>query len=112
MKRGDIWRINLDPSIGAEIRKTRPALILSVDAIGALPLRVVVPITEWKDKFAHATWLVRLEPDITNNLDKPSAADTFQVRSVSENRFVELLGTASSADMGRVEDALRIVLGL
>ena len=112
MKRGDIWRINLDPSIGAEIRKTRPALILSVDAIGSLPLRVVVPITGWKDKFAQATWLVRLEPDETNKLDKPSAADTFQVRSVSETRFVDLLGMVSAADMARVEDAVRIVLDL
>jgi len=112
MKRGEIWRINLDPSIGAEIRKTRPALILSVDAIGALPLRVVVPITGWKDKFTQATWLVHLEPDVTNNLDKPSAADAFQVRSVSETRFVDLLGTVSAADMARVEDAVRIVLGL
>jgi len=48
MKRGEIWRINLDPSIGAEIRKTRPALVVSIDAIGALPLRVVVPILAGK----------------------------------------------------------------
>jgi len=112
MNRGEIWRINLDPSIGAEIRKIRSALILSVDAIGSLPLRVVVSITGWKDKFAQATWLVRLEPDETNKLDKPSAADTFQVRSVSETRFVELIGMVSVADMARVEDAVRIVLGL
>lgn len=63
MNRAEIWRINLDPSVGAEIRKTRPALILSVDAIGALPLRVVVPITGWKERFSKAPWLVRLEPD-------------------------------------------------
>lgn len=112
MKRGEIWRINLDPFIGAEIRKTRPALILSVDAIGALPLRVVVPITGWNDKFAQATWLVRLEPDSNNNLDKPSAADAFQVRSVSEIRFVDLIGTVSAPDMARVEDAVRIVLNV
>ncbi len=112
MKRGEIWRINLDPSFGAEIRKTRPALILNIDAIGALPLRVVVPITGWKDKFAQATWLVRLEPDSTNNLDKPSAVDAFQVRSVSETRFVDLFGKISTADMARVEDAVRTVLGL
>jgi len=112
MKRGEIWRINLDPSIGAEIRKTRPALILSVDAIGALPLRVVVPITGWKDKFAQATWLVRIEPDSNNNLDKPSAADAFQVRSVSEIRFVDRFGKVSATDLVRVEDAVRTVLGL
>jgi mRNA interferase MazF len=112
MKRGEIWRINLDPSIGAEIRKTRPALIISADAIGALPLRVVMPITGWKDKFAQATWLVHLKPDSLNNLDKPSAADAFQVRSVPETRFVDLLGTVAAADIARVEEAVRIVLGL
>ena len=112
MKRGEIWRINLDPSIGAEIRKTRPALILSVDAIGSLPLRVVVPITGWKDKFTPATWLVRIEPDSANNLEKPSVADTFQMRSVSETRFVDLIGMVSATDMAQVEDAVRIMLGL
>jgi mRNA interferase MazF len=112
MKRHEIWRINLDPSIGAEIRKTRPALILSADAMGALPLRVIVPITGWKERFTNAPWLVRLEPDSANKLDKVSAADAFQVRSVSETRFVDKLGDISAADMTRVEDAVRIVLGL
>ena len=112
MKRGEIWRINLDPTRGAEIRKTRPALILSVDAIGVLPLRVVVPITGWKDTYVQATWLVRIEPDATNNLEKLSAADTFQVRSVSQTRFVDRIGTISAVDMGRVEEAVRTVTGL
>jgi len=112
MKRGEIWSINLDRSIGAEIRKTRPALVLNVDAIGALPLRVVVPITGWKDSFGQAPWLVRLEPDPINNLDKASAADAFQVRSVSETRFLDRRGSLAPADMARVEDAVRTVLGL
>jgi mRNA interferase MazF len=112
MKRGEIWSINLEPTIGAEIRKTRPALVLSVDAIGALPLRVVVPITGWKDRFVQAPWLVRLEPDSKNNLDKLSAADAFQVRSVSESRFLERRGSLPPSDMARVEDAVRIALGL
>ena len=112
MKRGEIWRINLDPTVGAEIRKTRPALILSIDAIGTLPLRVIVPITAWKDSYAQARWLVRLEPDSANNLDKVSAADTFQLRSVSEARFVDRYGTISPTDMTRIEEALRIVSGL
>jgi mRNA interferase MazF len=112
MKRGEIWRINLDPSVGAEIRKSRPALVVSIDAIGALPLRVIVPITGWKTQFAQAAWLIRLDPDSGNNLEKVSAADAFQLRSVSENRFLERLGHVSPADMARVEDAVRIVLGL
>ena len=80
--------------------------------IGALPLRVVVPITGWKEQFTKAPWLVRLEPDSANKLDKLSAADAFRVRSVSEARFVDRLANVSAADMTRVEDAIRIVLGL
>jgi mRNA interferase MazF len=52
MHRGDVWLINLDPTVGAEIKKTRPAVIVNDDAVGILPLRVIVPITEWKDRYA------------------------------------------------------------
>ena len=45
MKRGEVWLINLDPAAGSEIKKTRPAVIVNDDAIGILPLRVIVPIT-------------------------------------------------------------------
>ena len=43
MFRGEVWRLNLDPTIGAEMRKTRPVVIVSADEIGLLPLKVVVP---------------------------------------------------------------------
>lgn len=43
MQRGEVWLINLDPTIGAEIMKTRPAVIVNDDSIGILPLRVIVP---------------------------------------------------------------------
>ena len=92
MRRGDVWLINLDPTVGAEIKKTRPAVIVNDDAVGILPLRVIVPITEWKDRYAVAPWMVPLNPDDQNGLDKPSAADTFQVRSLSQSRFVQQLG--------------------
>ena len=48
MRQGQIWEINLSPTVGAEIKKKRPAVIISDDAIEVLPLRVIVPITEWK----------------------------------------------------------------
>lgn len=51
MHRGEIWLINLDPSLGAEIQKTRPAVIVNDDAVGALPLKVIVPLTDWKDRY-------------------------------------------------------------
>ena len=112
MRRGEVWLINLDPTIGSEIRKTRPAVIVSDDSIGILPLKVVVPVTEWKDRYSIAAWLVRLEPTPDNGLDKASAADAFQVRSVAQERFVCRAGRLTAADMSRVEAALAIVFGL
>jgi len=112
MRRGEIWRINLDPTVGAEIKKTRPAVIVNDDAIGILPLRVIVPITEWKDRYAMAPWMVRLEPDVHNGLDKPSAADAFQVRSVAQERFVRRLGKLSGAAMQEIVLALAVVLSI
>ena len=111
MKWGGLWLINLEPTIGAEIHKTRPAVVISVDAVGVLPLRVIVPVTEWRERYATAPWLVRLEPDAHNNLRKTSAADAFQVRSVSTARFVQRLGTVSDQQMDEIGRALRLVLG-
>ena len=66
MKRGEIWLISLDPTVGAEMQKTRPAIIVNDDALGLLPLRVIVPLTDWKDRYAAAAWMVKLEPDSRN----------------------------------------------
>ena len=112
MKRSEIWLINLDPTIGAEIRKQRPAVIVSVDAIGTLPLRVVVPITKWKEHFKEASWMVYLNPDSENNLDRSSCVDTFQVRSISHRRFISCLGKVNPAKMKEIECAISKVLGI
>jgi len=112
MQRGEVWLINLDPTVGAEIRKTRPAVIVNDDAMGVLPLRVIVPITEWKDRYAVAPWMVRLEPTAENGLTKTSAADAFQVRSVSRERFVRRIGKLSNATMREISRALALVLSI
>ena len=112
MRRGEVWLINLDPTIGAEIKKTRPTVIVNDDAIGILPLKVIVPVTDWKDRYAVAPWLVRLEPDAENGLDKPSAADAFQVRSMAQERFVRRLGKLSDTAMQEITKALAIVLSI
>jgi len=110
MVRGEIWLINLDPTVGAEIRKTRPAIIVSDDAIGILPLKVIVPITDWKEHYAVAPWMVRLDPDTTNGLVKPSAADAFQVRSLAQERFTKSLGKISDHHLRQISAALGTVL--
>lgn len=110
MKQGEIWEINLSPTVGAEIKKRRPAVIINDDSIGILPLKVIVPITEWKDRFQGAIWLVRIEPDDKNGLMKPSAIDTFQVRSVSTKRFLKKTGSVSSEVLHDIKTAVKAVI--
>jgi len=112
MRRGEVWLINLDPTVGAEIKKTRPAVVVNDDAVGILPLKVIVPITEWKDRYAVAPWMVPLTPDAENGLEKLSAADTFQVRSLSQSRFVQQLGRLSENTMQEITRALALVLAI
>ncbi len=111
MRKGEIWLINLDPTIGAEIRKTRPAVIISDDAIGILPLRVVVPMTDWKERYAVAPWMITILPDVLNGLSKPSAADAFQIRSVAQERFVQRIGALNSNQIEQILKAVQIVIG-
>ncbi len=110
MFRGEIWRINLDPTIGAEIRKTRPVIIVSDDEIGILPLKVIVPIPDWKDRYNETVWMTKVEPNSENGLSKTSAADAFQVRSVSQERFVEKLGRVSVEELTEITESLALVL--
>lgn len=110
MKQGEIWEINLTPTVGAEINKKRPAVIINVDAIGILPLKVIVPITEWKERFQGALWLVKVEPDNQNHLMKTSAADTFQIRSISTKRFLRKTGSVSPAILAQIRTAIKAVI--
>jgi mRNA interferase MazF len=111
MKRSEIWWINLNPTVGQEIQKTRPCVIVNNDAVGILPLRVVVPLTDWKERYNSADWMIKIEVDNQNLLTKTSAADCFQVRSVSTNRFLHTEGgRITDKDMKLIEKALAIVL--
>src|SRR4051812_25530820 len=110
--RGEVWVVNLDPAIGDEIKKTRPAVIVNSDAVGTLALRVIAPITAWQDRFAGCDWLIRIEPDRMNGLDKASTVDTFQVRAISIKRLVRRIGSLQQDDLIRVEKGLKAVLDL
>jgi len=110
MKQGEIWLINLDPTMGSELRKTRPAIIVNDNRIGKLPLKIIVPLTDWKERYAIAPWMVKIQPDNKNNLKKNSSADCFQIRSISELRFVKKWGVISSDKLEEIKAALAIVL--
>jgi len=110
MLRGEVWRINLSPTVGAEIRKTRPVVIVSSDEIGILPLKIIVPLTDWKERYEEVVWMTKIESNDNNGLAKTSAADAFQVRSVSQERFVRKLGKVSNEQISEISEALGIVL--
>jgi mRNA interferase MazF len=110
MNRGEIWLVNLDPTIGSEVKKTRPAVIISSDLVGILPLKIVVPFTDWKDRYTSAAWMVCVEPDPQNGLSKTSAADGLQVRSVSHQRLVKRLGVLEPMQVAQIVQAVVNVL--
>ena len=112
MKRGETWEVNLDPTVGAEIQKIRPCVIVNRDSLARLPLKIVVPLTEWNPGFETAPWHVPVEATADNGLSKKSSADTFQVRCVSEKRLVTRLGTLSERDMQGIATGLALSLAL
>ena len=112
MRRGGVWEVNLDPTIGAEIKKIRPCVIVNRDALARLPLKIIVPLTEWNEGFARAPWHVLVEAIPQNGLSKKSSADTYQVRSISEARLIKRLGEMSNQVMEEINKGLSISLAL
>ena len=111
-KRGEVWDVNFDPAQDAEIGKRRPAVVINEDAIGRLPLRIVVPITDWKPAYASYPWFVHLMPSATNGLAKESGADAFQVKSISEKRLAKCRGVLPAADLDNIAAAIAICVGV
>jgi mRNA interferase MazF len=112
VKRNDIWLVNLEPTLGAEICKTRPCVIVSNGAVGVLPLKVVAPLTDFKERYRTVPWMVVIEPDVENNLTKPSVVDLFQVRCVAEERLIRKTGQLSSQLQASMSTALKVVFSL
>ena len=110
ISRGQIWCVDLNPTKGAEIRKKRPCIVVSSDVIGKLPLKLVVPITEWNELYENSPWLIKLKPDSHNGLDKLSAADAYQVRSVAVERFTTYKGVVSHEQLADIAAAIGIVI--
>lgn len=112
MKQTEIWLVNLDPTIGAEIRKIRPCIIVSDNSVGILALKIVVPVTDWKPQYNNTPWMVGLSPNSSNGLQKESAADCFQIRSLSQGRFVRKIGMLTVSEYKEIKVALSNVFSL
>jgi len=110
--RSEIWLVNLDPTLGSEIRKIRPVVVISSDSIGKLPIKLIAPITDWKPYFAGNVWHLKLEPDSTNGLTKISAVDTLQLRGIDTTRFIRQLGKLNEYIMIEITIAIALVIEL
>ena len=103
VKQSEIWLIDLDPTKGAEIQKKRPAIVVNDNRLGKLPSKIIVPITDRKARYSIAPWMIKIEPNTTNGLSKTSAADCFQIRSLSQERLKKKLGDVDEATFNEIK---------
>lgn len=110
MKNGEVWLVDFEPQVGQEIKKTRPAIIVNSNAIGSLPLKIVVPLTDGLN--VQKPWMVKISPNKINGLKKISYADCFQLKSLSEKRFVKKLGILDDVEISEIKICMIEVLDL
>ena len=110
MKTGEIYWVNLDPTVGDEIKKRRPVIILNGGHDKHLKLAIVVPVTAWSLYWDENPFFVTLEPNSKNGLSKKSSVDCFQIRVISHNRFVEKIGNISNDEINLIRKSIALIL--
>lgn len=106
MRRGEVWWVNFDPALGGEIKKRRPAVIVSNDQANRFLNRVqVVPFTSNTDRLYPSEARV----SIAGTLSKAMAD---QLTTADKSRLMNQIGSLSADDLRAVEGAIRVQLGL
>ena len=110
-RRKEVWLVTFEPQRGAEIQKTRPAVVISAQAIRKLPVQLVVPFRDRKSSHNMIPFLIPVEPKLMNGLTKSSSADCAQVKSFARERFVKRLGELSNDEFTQVIDGVALCIG-
>jgi mRNA interferase MazF len=106
MKRGEVWWVEFDPSIGSEIRKTRPAVIVSNDAANRnLPRVIAMPLTSNTGRIYPGEALVTVA-------GRQSKAMADQIMAADKRRLKTRLGNLGREDMIAIDDAIKLHLAL
>lgn len=110
--RGDVYWINLDPTVGAEIKKTRPGVIISPDAANKnSPLVIVAPITKVKREKVHFHEILLTKG--TANLSYDSKIRVFQLRCIDKKRLSKSkIGSIPNESLKKLDEKILIVTGL
>jgi mRNA interferase MazF len=110
-QRGEIYLVNFDPTIGSEIKKTRPALILQNDVSNQYsPITIVSAITSQFTEPLYPTEVLIKAPE--GGLQIDSVALLNQIRSIDKQRLIQRLGVLDTVTMEDVDTAIQISLGL
>jgi mRNA interferase MazF len=112
LKRGEVYLVSFDPTVGHEIKKTRPALVIQNDIGNRYsPLTIVAAITSKVSPVPYPVEVV-IEPTSANGLSGRSAIRLDQIRTVDRQRLIRRLGQIDSSAMTKVDEAIKISLGL
>ena len=110
-RRGDVYFVSFDPALGAEIKKTRPALVVQNDIANRFsPVTIVAAIASRFDAILYPTEVEIRAPEA--GLDADSVVLLNQIRSIDRRRLVRRVGRASQDTMRRIDRALVLSLGL
>ena len=112
MKAGEIYLVNLDPTIGNEIKKRRPVVVLNGGHDKHLKLAIVDPVTAWSSYWEKNPFFVSLQPNTENGLKKKSVVDCFQIRTVSYNKFSEKIGGISNDEINQIKRSITLILDI
>ncbi len=110
-KRGEVWRVALDPVVGSEQAKTRPVVVMSGGNIGRATVRVCIPLTGFQASHLNVDWCVPIAPETSNGLTKPTTADASQIRALDVARFEAKLGKLASLPVAAVAAAVALCVG-